>query len=402
VVEEIKLDMRAAEQNFIRQGKLIEAQRIKQRTEYDIEMMLETGTCKGIENFSRYFSNRQAGEPPPTLFEYLPRDALLFVDESHVTVPQIGGMFNGDRARKENLVQYGFRLPAAFDNRPLKLAEWEALRPQTIFVSATPGKYELELTKGECVEQIIRPTGLVDPVCEIKPASTQVSDLLNEIRATALQQQRVLVTTLTKKTAEFLAEYLSDNKVKVAYLHSEIKTLDRASIIKSLRRGDIDAIIGVNLLREGLDIPECALVAVLDADQAGFLRSETSLIQIIGRAARNLNGRVILYADKVTDAMKKAIDETERRRTLQIEYNKKHSVTAHTIKKYVAEASSADMTALAKADLSKAEGTADKFERNIKALKKLMFKEAAAFNFEKAAQIRDQIRKLTGEAMRIL
>lgn len=394
-IKQIKIDLAKQIELFKKQEMIVEAQRIKQRTEYDIEMMNETGTCKGIENFSRYFTGRQVGEPPPTLLEYLPKDALLFIDESHVTVPQIGSMHKGDRSRKENLVNHGFRLPSAFDNRPLTLEEWEKFRPQTIFVSATPAKYELALTNGQCVEQIVRPTGLLDPICEIKPANTQVQDLEKEIKSCIKLHQRVLVTALTKKTAEMLTEYLTARGIKVSYLHSEIKTLNRAEILKNLRRGKIDVIIGVNLLREGLDIPECALVAILDADQEGFLRSETSLIQTIGRAARNVAGRVILYADKVTQAIESAVEETKRRRSVQIAYNKKHGIIPRSVEKAISDTTYTQQE-------KQVNGTSEKFEKHIKSLKKLMFKEAANFNFEQAAKIRDEIRNLEETAMKNL
>ncbi len=311
--------------------KHVEYQRLNQRTQYDIEMLQSTGTCKGIENYSRFLTGREAGTPPPTLFEYLPKDALLFVDESHVMVPQIRAMYNGDRARKSSLVEYGFRLPSALDNRPLKFEEWMELRPQTIFVSATPSTFEIEQTKGVIVELLIRPTGLLDPECIVKPATNQVEDLIHEIKITIAKGFRILVTTITKKMAEDLSAYLQEIGYKVSYLHSAIQTLERIEIIKDLRNGDIDIIVGVNLLREGLDIPECGLVAILDADKEGFLRSETSLIQTIGRAARNSEGRVLLYADKITNSMNKALQETARRRTLQQEYNIIHNITPKTI-----------------------------------------------------------------------
>ncbi|MFN8832861.1 MAG: excinuclease ABC subunit UvrB, partial [Alphaproteobacteria bacterium] len=317
----IKSELKERIKYFDETNKLLEAQRIEQRTTFDLEMILEAGSCKGIENYSRYLSGRNAGEPPPTLFEYLPEDSILFVDESHVTVSQIGGMYNGDFARKSNLVEYGFRLPSALDNRPLKFAEWEAMRPQTIFVSATPNDRELAYTNGEYVEQIIRPTGLLDPICVVKPATGQVDDLLKECKDVAQSGFRVLVTTLTKRMSEDLTAYLTEVGLKAVYLHSDIKTIERVEIINALRQGTYDVLVGVNLLREGLDIPECAMVAILDADKEGFLRSRTSLIQTIGRAARNSDSRVILYADKMTDSLKAAIDETERRREIQIEYN---------------------------------------------------------------------------------
>ena len=407
-VKHIEVDLAKRVDYFKSQNMPIEAHRIKQRTEFDIEMMLETGSCKGIENYSRYLSGRQAGDPPPTLFEYLPKDGLLFIDESHVSVPQIDGMYNGDQARKRNLVDYGFRLPSALDNRPLKFSEWEFLRPQTIFVSATPGQYELGLTKNQYVEQIIRPTGLLDPICEIRPTGNQVEDLINEVKERAKRKQRVLVTTLTKKMAEMLAEYLSEAEVRVSYLHSEITTLERVSIIKDLRRGDIDTIVGVNLLREGLDIPECSLVAILDADKEGFLRSETSLIQTIGRAARNVEGKAILYADVMTGSIKRAVAITERRRKLQMEYNKKHGITPSSIKKSITDI----LGSVYEKDreLIEFEESREEFDFNnektlakqINKLKKTMKNYAQNLEFEKAARIRDEIEKIEEEALKKL
>ncbi|MDJ1256622.1 MAG: excinuclease ABC subunit UvrB [Candidatus Midichloria mitochondrii] len=377
---------------------LVEAQRLEQRVNLDLEMIEQSGSCKGIENYSRYLSGRKAGEPPPTLFEYLSHDALLIVDESHVTTPQIRGMFNGDRARKEVLVNYGFRLPSALDNRPLRFEEWDAMRPQTIFVSATPGPMELTMTNGKYVEQIIRPTGLLDPICIIRPVEVQVDDLLNECKDVTSNSGRVLVTTLTKKMAEDLTGYLTDIDVKAVYLHSYVETLERAEIIKKLREGVYDVLVGVNLLREGLDIPECALVAILNADKEGFLRSETSLIQTIGRAARNINGRVILYADKMTGSLKRAIDETNRRRKIQEEYNKEHNIVPRTIIKSISNALEEAINAMegneqvevkGKTHLSKAD-----LERYIEKLRKQMVTEAQALNFEAAAKIRDEIKEL--------
>lgn len=379
------------------QGKLLEAQRIEQRTTFDIEMMQEAGSCKGIENYSRYLSGRDTGQPPPTLFEYLPKDALLFVDESHVSVPQVNGMYNGDRARKTNLVEYGFRLPSALDNRPLKFEEWDAMRPQTVFVSATPGTFELEQTQGVFVEQVIRPTGLIDPVCIIRPVATQVDDLLAECKICVAQNQRVLVTTLTKKMAEDLTEYMKEAGIKVSYLHSDVLTLERIEIIQSLRKGEIDVLVGVNLLREGLDIPECALVAILDADKEGFLRSATALIQTIGRAARNVNGRVLLYADVMTKSIVKALAETERRRAVQIEYNKKHNITPSSIQKSLSAALSSvyeqDHITIPTEDKTP-HLTGKALASYVAQLRKKMLRFAADMEFEKAAKIRDEIEML--------
>lgn len=375
----------------------VEYQRLNQRTQFDLEMLTETGSCKGIENYSRYLTGRGVGIPPPTLFEYLPKDALLFVDESHVTVPQIGAMYNGDKARKSVLVEYGFRLPSAMDNRPLKFEEWEEFRPQTIYVSATPSKYELERTEGEIVELIIRPTGLLDPECFIRPVTNQVDDLMEEIRKTVAQGFRIIVTTLTKKMAEDLTEYLQEAGVKVSYLHSEVQTLERIEIIKDLRGGKIDVIIGINLLREGLDIPECGLVAILDADKAGFLRSEVALIQTIGRAARNSEGRVILYADVITNAIDKAIKITEARRAIQKEYNLKNNIIPTTInKKISALAEFEKVEKVLDPGVSIKELIADKskLKKYIEKLKKDMKVAASNLEFEEAGKIRDQIHEL--------
>jgi excinuclease ABC subunit B len=389
----IKRDLHIRVQELEAQNKLVEAQRLNQRTTYDMEMLLTVGSCKGIENYSRYLTGRPAGAAPPTLFEYLPKDALLFVDESHVSVPQIDGMYKGDFARKSNLTDFGFRLPSALDNRPLKFSEWEGYKPQTIYVSATPGKYELAKTDGEIIEQIIRPTGLLDPVCEIRPAKNQVQDLLKEIQGVTARGFRTLATTLTKKMAEDLADYLNDAGIKVVYMHSDVDTLDRIEIIQNLRLGKYDCLIGVNLLREGLDIPECALMAILDADKEGFLRNETSLIQTIGRAARNSESKVILYADKETKSIKAALEITERRRKIQIAYNKKHGITPTTTKKSFSSALSNLYTKKVSDDgdaFSKKIPTA----RDIENMKKEMLEAASNLDFEKASNLRDEIKRL--------
>ncbi|MEF1207728.1 helicase-related protein, partial [Photobacterium damselae] len=336
-IEGIKVELESRRKQFMDGNKLVEEQRITQRTQFDVEMMNELGFCSGIENYSRYLSGRSEGEPPPTLFDYLPADGLLIIDESHVTVSQIGAMFRGDRSRKENLVEYGFRLPSALDNRPLKFEEFESLAPQTIYVSATPGKYEIEKSDGEIAEQVVRPTGLLDPEIEVRPVATQVDDLLSEIRIRAAKDERVLVTTLTKRMAEDLTEYLAEHGVRVRYLHSDIDTVERVEIIRDLRLGEFDVLVGINLLREGLDMPEVSLVAILDADKEGFLRSERSLIQTIGRAARNLEGKAILYGDKITGSMERAITETERRREKQKLYNERHGITPQKLNKKVAD-----------------------------------------------------------------
>ena len=385
------------------QNKPLETQRLNQRTQYDLEMLTETGSCKGVENYSRFFTGRNAGEPPPTLFEYLPEDALLFVDESHVSVPQIRAMYNGDRARKEVLVEHGFRLPSALDNRPLKFEEWDKFRPQTVFVSATPGPFELEETDGTVVELIIRPTGLLDPECIIKPATNQVEDLISEIQTTIAKGFRVLVTTLTKKMAEDLTAYLQELKYKTSYLHSNVHTLERIEILRDLRQGTIDILVGINLLREGLDIPECGLVAILDADKEGFLRSEVSLIQTIGRAARNSEGRVILYADKMTKSIDKAVSETLRRRQIQQEYNEKHGIIPKTINRAIhalAEFEKID----SKLDKKQAHTLFDnpaKLKTHIDKLKKEMLKAASNLEFEQAAKLRDQLKTLEEAALEL-
>jgi excinuclease ABC subunit B len=384
--------------------KPLESHRLNQRTQYDIEMLQATGSCKGIENYSRFLTGRDPGKPPPTLFEYLPKDALLFVDESHVMVPQIRAMYNGDRARKSSLVEYGFRLPSALDNRPLKFEEWLEFRPQTIFVSATPGPFELEQTAGEVVELIIRPTGLLDPVCIVRPASTQVEDLIGEIKDTVAKGFRVLVTTLTKKMSEDLSSYLEEQGHKVAYLHSAIQTLERIEIIRSLRIGEIDIIVGVNLLREGLDIPECALVAVLDADKEGFLRSETSLVQTIGRAARNSEGRVLLYADKMTGSLERALAETNRRRELQTEYNLKHGIIPKTITSKIHSLTELQKVETVIGDAADAQALLSdprKLKQTIDKLRVDMRKAAKDLEFEEAAKLRDKINILEEAALEL-
>ena len=382
---------------FNEAGKLLEAQRLQQRTQFDLEMIEATGSCSGIENYSRYLSGRAPGEPPPTLFEYLPENALLVIDESHVTVPQIGAMFKGDFARKSTLSEYGFRLPSCMDNRPLKFEEWERFRPQTIHVSATPGNWELEQTGGVFTEQIVRPTGLIDPVCEVRPTETQVDDIISECREAAANGTRVLVTTLTKKMAEALTEYMHEAGIKVRYVHSDVDTLERIEIIRDLRLGVFDVLIGINLLREGLDIPECALVGILDADKEGYLRSRTSLIQTIGRAARNAEGRVVLYADKITDSMRYALDETTRRRNKQMAWNAEHGITPQTIKKDIADIldsvyERADHVNVKVAGVQNLQGK--DLKTIISELEAKMRDAAANLEFEEAARLRDEIRRL--------
>ena len=412
-IDAIKDELRERLEYYYANNKLLEAQRLQQRTTFDLEMMAEIGFCQGIENYSRHLTGRMPGEPPPCLFDYLPPDALLVVDESHVTIPQIGAMYKGDRARKENLVGYGFRLPSALDNRPLKFEEWERRSPRAIYVSATPGKYELEKTGGATVELVVRPTGLVDPVVEIRPVATQVDDLLSEIGLRVAQGDRVLVTTLTKRMAENLTEYLGEHNVKVRYLHSDVETVERVEIIRDLRLGVFDVLVGINLLREGLDMPEVSLVAILDADKEGYLRSTPSLIQTIGRAARNLRGKAILYADRITDSMQRAIDETDRRRRKQVEYNLAHRIEPASIVKKITDVMEGAREAaneapgrgkgkarrVAEPQVDYRTMDADAALREIKKLEQQMYKHAQDLEFEQAASVRDQIRRIREAAL---
>ncbi|HTN31143.1 MAG TPA: excinuclease ABC subunit UvrB [Pseudomonas sp.] len=412
-IEHIKAELKDR-LDFLRgKNKLVEAQRLEQRTRFDLEMIMELGYCNGIENYSRYLSGRGPGEPPPTLFDYLPDDALLVIDESHVSVPQVGAMYKGDRSRKETLVEYGFRLPSALDNRPLRFDEWESICPQTIFVSATPGPYEAEHA-GRVIEQLVRPTGLVDPEIEIRPASTQVDDLLSEIHKRVAVDQRVLVTTLTKRMAEDLTDYLADHNVRVRYLHSDIDTVERVEIIRDLRTGAFDVLVGINLLREGLDMPEVSLVAILDADKEGFLRSERSLIQTIGRAARNLHGRAILYADKMTGSMQRAIDETERRRIKQVAFNEAHGIVPQGIKKDIRDILEGAVVPGARSGKRKALKAAEEearydaglrspseINKRIRQLEEKMMQLARDLEFEAAAQVRDEIQALRQRLLQV-
>ncbi|MBD1583898.1 excinuclease ABC subunit UvrB [Pseudoalteromonas sp. S16_S37] len=410
-IDKIKVELKERRAQLLENNKLVEEQRVAQRTQYDIEMMTELGYCSGIENYSRYLSGRAPGEPPPTLLDYLPDDALVIIDESHVTVSQIGAMYKGDRSRKENLVEYGFRLPSAMDNRPLKFDEFEAIAPQTIYVSATPGDFELEKSNGDVAEQVIRPTGLLDPQLEVRPVATQVDDLLSEIYLAVEKKERVLVTTLTKRMAEDLTDYLNDHDVKVRYLHSDIDTVERMEIIRDLRKGVFDVLVGINLLREGLDMPEVSLVAILDADKEGFLRSARSLIQTIGRAARHLNGRAILYGDVITKSMRKAIDETERRRAIQQAYNEKHGIEPQALNKKITdvmdtgeEVSQADI-AKAKLHRKPKEAVIDADPKQLAAkiseLEAKMMQHARELEFEQAAKVRDQIHELQQQLLGI-
>lgn len=406
-IEAIKLELPQRLEQFYAQNKLVEAQRLQQRTQFDLEMMAEVGYCTGVENYSRHLTGRMPGEAPPCLFDYLPPDALLVIDESHVTVPQVGAMYKGDRSRKETLVEFGFRLPSALDNRPLKFEEWELRSPRTIFVSATPGKYEIEKSEGQVVELVVRPTGLIDPEVEIRPVATQVDDVLGEINQRVAMGDRVLITTLTKRMAENLTEYLGEHDVRVRYLHSDVDTVERVEIIRDLRLGKFDVLVGINLLREGLDMPEVSLVAILDADKEGFLRSTGSLIQTIGRAARNLRGKAILYADRVTDSMKRAIEETDRRRQKQVEYNAAHGITPQSVVRAVMDImeGARDEPAAARAAAGKARRVADQAEDyaaldpaklagRLKALEQQMYQHARDLEFEEAARVRDEIRKI--------
>ena len=403
-IKQIKVELQQRLDVLYSENKLLEAQRLEERTRFDLEMLEATGSCAGIENYSRYLSGRKAGEPPPTLMEYLPKDSLLIVDESHVTVSQIGAMYKGDFSRKSTLTAYGFRLPSAIDNRPLKFEEWDQFRPQSIFVSATPGKWELERTNGIFAEQLVRPTGLIDPICLVRPIASQVDDLIGECKHLAAKGQRALVTTLTKKMAEDLTEYMGDAGIRVRYLHSDIETLERIEIIRDLRLGVFDVLIGINLLREGLDIPECALVAVLDADKEGFLRSKTALIQTIGRAARNLEGRAILYADKMTDSLKAAIEETNRRREKQQKYNAENGITPTTIVRGIADR----LQSVYESDYETVDtgiGAESLAGHNLKQViaevEKKMREAAANLEFEEAARLRDELRRLEAQDLGI-
>ena len=406
-IKHIRTDLKERLKYFEAENKLLEAQRLEQRTKFDLEMLAATGTCKGIENYSRYLTGRGIGEPPPTLIEYLPDNTLMFLDESHVMVPQLRAMYNGDRQRKMTLVDHGFRVPAALDNRPLQFEEWNKLRKQTIYVSATPGAWELEQSGGISAEQVVRPTGLIDPEVEIRPTENQVDDLMHECREVIAQGGRVLVTTLTKKMAEDLSEYLNDNNIAVRYLHSDVDTLERIEIMQDLRYGKFDVLVGINLLREGLDIPECMRVCILDADKEGFLRSKTSMVQTIGRAARNIHGKAILYADKITESMQYAIDETQRRREKQMAYNEEHGITPKTIEKNISSAfdhmyeqkDSATYRTLHEDGDQAFLHSPEAMHKHIEDLRKKMFKAASDLEFEEAARLRDEIKKYEDTAL---
>ncbi len=408
-IVEIKQELQERQRVLLDNNRLLEEQRLTQRTLFDIEMMSELGYCSGIENYSRYLAQRNAGDPPATLFDYLPADGLLFIDESHVAIPQLGAMYNGDRSRKLNLVEYGFRLPSALDNRPLKFTEFENIMPQTIYVSATPAKYEIEKSGGEIIEQVVRPTGLLDPIIEVRPVATQVDDLLSEIKLRINQDERVLVTTLTKRMAENLTDYLSEHNVNVKYLHSDINTVERMEIIRDLRLGKIDVLVGINLLREGLDIPEVSLVAILDADREGFLRSESSLIQTVGRAARNVNGKAILYADKITPAMQLTIDETARRRKKQEDFNQAHGITPKSVRKEIKDILDAGLsTKKATAKIQTFEPGSEynyvsikEVQARVKELEAMMYEAAQNLEFEKAGVLRDEIKKLRSDFIKV-
>ena len=408
-IVEIKQELQERQRVLLDNNRLLEEQRLTQRTLFDIEMMSELGYCSGIENYSRYLAQRNAGDPPATLFDYLPADGLLFIDESHVAIPQLGAMYNGDRSRKLNLVEYGFRLPSALDNRPLKFIEFENIMPQTIYVSATPAKYEIEKSGGEIIEQVVRPTGLLDPIIEVRPVATQVDDLLSEIKLRINQDERVLVTTLTKRMAENLTDYLSEHNVNVKYLHSDINTVERMEIIRDLRLGKIDVLVGINLLREGLDIPEVSLVAILDADREGFLRSESSLIQTVGRAARNVNGKAILYADKITPAMQLTIDETARRRKKQEDFNQAHGIMPKSVRKEIKDILDAGLStkkATAKIQAFEPGGqynyvSIKEVQARVKELEAMMYEAAQNLEFEKAGVLRDEIKKLRSDFIKV-